>query len=308
MGDTVTLTESIASIGLLTPVVVNHTSTVLVDGRARLAACAATGIEPRYHRLPEDADLDAIAVALNTARLTEGQRAMLAVDLADHWDLNPRPMRMVIDALLTEAHAAVLDRLRVFLDGSLDTPEKLAPDLLESFNSEDDLARCIPLLLRPLDASAYGFYIAADAPGADIITTASRAWLAEAQAAERQSSWPRVGFFYALLAAVGGYTVEQLELVVDNFVEVVSAAMLSVILDTEDLGPGDERPREWWLYRSDLRHAGFGHLNSDGIRAKWLTTEHAARFAEEYAQLGDDEDGIFRIVLPSVMQLEEVTS
>ncbi len=75
------ITRSIKERGQRNPIIVRNSDKVLVDGRNRLAACEAIGVEPtvEYLDLTEDETLDLIA-DLNGCRrhLNESQRALLA--------------------------------------------------------------------------------------------------------------------------------------------------------------------------------------------------------------------------------------
>jgi 16S rRNA G966 N2-methylase RsmD len=77
------LVESVRTSGLREPIKLDHTGTVLVDGRNRLRACEQAGVEPKFERLPESTDLVAYIIDVNIHRrhLTTGQRAMLALDI-----------------------------------------------------------------------------------------------------------------------------------------------------------------------------------------------------------------------------------
>jgi ParB-like chromosome segregation protein Spo0J len=74
------LVESVSSSGLREPIKLDHSGTVLVDGRNRLRACEQAGVEPKFERLPESTDLVAYIIDVNI-HLTTGQRAMLALDI-----------------------------------------------------------------------------------------------------------------------------------------------------------------------------------------------------------------------------------
>src|SRR5262249_52747233 len=71
------LANDIAVNGLRETVKLDHTGTVLVDGR-NLRACQMAGVEPTYERLPEGTDLIAYIISANLSRrhLTGGQRAV----------------------------------------------------------------------------------------------------------------------------------------------------------------------------------------------------------------------------------------
>ena len=75
------ITRSIKERGQRNPIIVRNSDKMLVDGRNRLAACEAIGVEPtvEYLDLTEDETLDLIA-DLNGCRrhLNESQRATLA--------------------------------------------------------------------------------------------------------------------------------------------------------------------------------------------------------------------------------------
>jgi ParB-like chromosome segregation protein Spo0J len=72
------LADDIRANGLRESIKLDHTGCWLVDGRNRLAACEIAGVEPRFERLDEGADLDAYVVSCNVERrhLAAGQRAM----------------------------------------------------------------------------------------------------------------------------------------------------------------------------------------------------------------------------------------
>jgi ParB-like chromosome segregation protein Spo0J len=72
------LAEDIRENGLREPIKLDHTGRWLVDGRNRLAACEIAGVEPRFERLAEGADLKAYVMSYNVMRrhMAAGQRAM----------------------------------------------------------------------------------------------------------------------------------------------------------------------------------------------------------------------------------------
>src|SRR5271154_3031828 len=71
------LAESVKRRGLFTPIILDSEGAV-VDGRCRLAACEIAGVEPRFKKLEEGADVRKYIVSANIARthLTSGQKAM----------------------------------------------------------------------------------------------------------------------------------------------------------------------------------------------------------------------------------------
>lgn len=81
-GDADALRESIAKLGQLVPIVIWQGR--VIDGRKRLAACEALGLEPVTVTIPEDATATEYASALNLLRTqyTTSQRAMYASQLA----------------------------------------------------------------------------------------------------------------------------------------------------------------------------------------------------------------------------------
>jgi ParB-like chromosome segregation protein Spo0J len=98
------LIESVRISGLREPIKLDHTGTVLVDGRNRLRACEQAGVEPKFERLPESTDLVAYIIDVNIHRrhLTTGQRAMLALDILpaieeQQTDKGGRPQKPVAD-------------------------------------------------------------------------------------------------------------------------------------------------------------------------------------------------------------------
>lgn len=87
------LTESISTHGLREPIVLDRDGAV-IDGRNRLLACEAAGVEPRFVELDEsDADLLAWVVDTNLHRrhLTDSQRAVVAARLASYGHGGSRP-------------------------------------------------------------------------------------------------------------------------------------------------------------------------------------------------------------------------
>jgi hypothetical protein len=83
-----TLTESIRANGLREAIVLHPDDSVL-DGRNRLRACIAAGVEPRFRtfgdRASDGGDPRAFVISLNIMRrhLSENQRAMMAARLAN---------------------------------------------------------------------------------------------------------------------------------------------------------------------------------------------------------------------------------
>lgn len=77
------LVDSIKASGLREPIKLDHSGTVLVDGRNRFNACHIAKVTPRFEKLPDSTDLLTYIVDTNIARrhLSAGERAMLAVDL-----------------------------------------------------------------------------------------------------------------------------------------------------------------------------------------------------------------------------------
>jgi hypothetical protein len=72
------LAEDIRVNGLITPIMMDATGDLLIDGRNRLAACKIAGIPPRFDRLERGQDARAYIVSANLHRrnLAKGQQAM----------------------------------------------------------------------------------------------------------------------------------------------------------------------------------------------------------------------------------------
>ena len=85
------LQRDIAENGLAHPIVLDQHGT-LVDGRQRLSACQAAGVEPTFRVLPADTDVVAYIVSANQHRRhsTAGQRAAAALAIKSFIDEEPR--------------------------------------------------------------------------------------------------------------------------------------------------------------------------------------------------------------------------
>ncbi len=78
------LRESIREHGQLVPILVSAAGEV-VDGRHRLRICAELGIEPRFMRLDEAADIESVGLVVNVARrhlTVEARRGLAEFELA----------------------------------------------------------------------------------------------------------------------------------------------------------------------------------------------------------------------------------
>lgn len=73
------MVDSIREHGQLSPIVLHRGR--IVDGRVRYWACRMLGIQPRFSRLPRDADPHAYCASVNLHRrsLSDGQLAVIRV-------------------------------------------------------------------------------------------------------------------------------------------------------------------------------------------------------------------------------------
>jgi hypothetical protein len=110
----VRLTSSIRDHELLLPIELDAGGSILVDGRCRLMACKAAGVEPRFKRLPVGADLDEHVCIANLQRYSRPRSvsydavAALAGHLDasdDHWAFAGIPT-----AVLSAARAVMKER------------------------------------------------------------------------------------------------------------------------------------------------------------------------------------------------------
>ena len=83
------LVESIKQNGLRVPVVLDHTGTMIIDGRNRHAACIEAGIYPSWQRLPESTDLEVAIRELNDERrhMTPAQHAAVGANILEHYEI-----------------------------------------------------------------------------------------------------------------------------------------------------------------------------------------------------------------------------
>ena len=83
------LVESIKHNGLRVPVVLDHTGTIIIDGRNRYAACIEAGIYPSWQRLPESTDLEVAIRELNDERrhMTPAQHAAVGANILEHYEI-----------------------------------------------------------------------------------------------------------------------------------------------------------------------------------------------------------------------------
>jgi len=94
------LADDIAANGLYEAIKLDHAGEVLVDGRNREAACELAGIEPRYVRLPADANLFAYIVSTNLRRrhLSAATRHEVVAEIARrNPDLSNRQIAKLAD-------------------------------------------------------------------------------------------------------------------------------------------------------------------------------------------------------------------
>src|SRR3978361_2285816 len=85
------LVEDIRENGLLDPITLSHDGTHLIDGRNRWRACQEALVDPNYTRLgshyTEPLIIDyIISKNLNRRHLDAGQRAMIGLDLMEHYE------------------------------------------------------------------------------------------------------------------------------------------------------------------------------------------------------------------------------
>ena len=133
------LVADIRAHGLREPIVL-HPDGRILDGRNRLRACAAAGIEPRYVTWDGQGTAEAFVVSLNLHRrhLSEAQRAVIADDLAtrehgfnQHADAYPEA------SSLSQADAAALMGVsRCSVQRARVVKRKGVPELVEAVTSD----------------------------------------------------------------------------------------------------------------------------------------------------------------------------
>jgi len=110
--------------GLRHPIVLDPAGEVLVDGRNRLEACRAAGVEPQYWCLPEGSDIAAYIVSVNLARrhMTAGQRAMALAMVFPEPDKGGRGHKASRDGTVSKQRLSLARKL---LDLSRDHAERV---------------------------------------------------------------------------------------------------------------------------------------------------------------------------------------
>jgi len=150
------LVADIRDNGLREPILTDHTGLIIVDGRNRLAACKEAGIYPSWKRLPKNADLVQAIVRANDLRrdMTAGQRAMLAANILEHYEieaaqrqavgrpagtkeLRADPPEVKEEPLRARDHAAAVAGASGRSVGTAKRIKQNAPDLAEQVTNGD---------------------------------------------------------------------------------------------------------------------------------------------------------------------------
>lgn len=217
-------------------------------------------------------------------------------------------VRFLVDRCLSVEHVEHLLRVADILDGAVDKAYEVSEEVARRWMEDDDLVRTFPLMTRPWDGFSYMFGFTSS-PNRDTIIEAFRLWWREeCERTEPAPAARRVALHLAAMAAVEPSSADTLRIIVGWFDDIINAALLAVAAGDAIC---EEGSREWFCYRSDLRHAGFDHLTKDpaAARERWLRTETAERMhpmLHSDTHLNEEGwDANVLIGLPSAIQCDE---
>lgn len=226
----------------------------------------------------------------------------------------PAPLTILLQRrLISEGHARQLLRLQSILETGVDKPsaEPVSAERVESVMSSDHLAASLQVQMRPLDGCIFGFFITEEIPHHRTLLLAARTWFREAVSRDTEvESWERAAVHFGLLAATGGVSVADLRELLDTYQNFISSALMAAWLEPSGVPLWEHQSREWWCYRSDLRHAGLEHVIGDPTEAERLfwVTPMSERFAMAAAMEERGLDAEFRYMAPSAVAFADARS
>lgn len=114
----------------------------------------------------------------------------------------------------------------------------------------------------------------------DVIT-----WVVEAVKLHRAD----VDGLLAACCVICPWSLDELTFMIDWYEDLLASALLVVGLRHDDGEPVlvSTESRDWYGYRADLRHAGFGHLadDRDGAYLRWVQTRNGTRILRENLEI-----------------------
>lgn len=226
----------------------------------------------------------AITAKIAQRRADDDRRAMLVALLG------PGAGSLAVAGLLSDAHVQQLQRLAEILDGAIDEPFDIKVDAAESWMTDDTLAATFTLMTRPWDGFFYAGHLKTDTPHRDALLAAFRAWWwPDCERTEAVPSFHRVALHFAACCVICPWSLDELTFMIDWYEDLLASALLVVGLRHDDGEPVlvSTESRDWYGYRADLRHAGFGHLadDRDGAYLRWVQTRNGTRILRENLEI-----------------------
>jgi N6-adenosine-specific RNA methylase IME4/ParB-like chromosome segregation protein Spo0J len=188
------LVADIRANGLLEPITIHQG--LILDGRNRVRACEAAGIEPRFLEFDGDDPLEFV-LSLNVHRrhLDESQRAMVAVRLAN---LKDGQRAASIEAAASQSRVAnLLNVSRSGVQRAREVIDKGAPELIRAVDRGDIAVSVAAGLARAPEGIQQR--AVADPKRAHVFAKQERRAQLETELGAKQLAWPTkiFGVFYA---------------------------------------------------------------------------------------------------------------